>query len=241
MAALEEGFQEAEELQEVGNMKDATKLFSTEDLNRLKDQITKLEKGTDAEVVCAVATESGRYDRAECLCGLTFGLLALITGNKYAAAGTWDASGSISVGAQVILMIGGFVAGALLASYWHPLRKLFVRNADMVAEVNRCAHYVFSKKGIGSTKHQGGVLIYLSLFEHRLEIQCDQAVASKLKPDDLESIRDAVLKSVAIGEFTEGLLAGMKESETLLSKALPKSATGTSSLSNEPLLFHPRP
>jgi len=222
-------------------MKNAQTYFKLGDREQVSQRIAKLEQCTDAEVVCAVATESGRYDRAESLCGLIVGLTALISGNKIVSMGGWDAATALSLGLQVTLMVGGFVIGSVLASYWHGLRRLFVSQTAMASEVNRSVHHVFSQQGVGGTKHRGGVLIYLSLFERRLEVRCDRAVVEKISQSDLDAIRDTVLQQVRTGDAIGGLIAGLDQAEAILAKALPATATVVDSLSNDLLLFHPRP
>jgi putative membrane protein len=111
----------------------------------------------------------------------------------------------------------------------------------MQTEVGRCVHQIFSQHGIGGTRHNGGLLIYVSLFEHRLEIHCDNALTGKLAPTDLETIRDAVLAQVRTGKLTAGLIAGLDEAEKILSTALPHTDNSLDALQNEVLVFHPRP
>ena len=234
-------FRAEEGHQEAGDMNNANKLFNPGDREQISQRIAKLEKQTDAEVVCAVATESGRYDRAESLCGLLVGLVALISGNKLVGMGGWDAPTALSLGVQVTLVVGGFILGSVLASYWHGLRHLFVGNAEMTSEVRRSVHQVFSQQGIGGTRQRGGVLIYLSLFERRLEVRCDRAVAETIQQSDLEAIRDAVLAKVRTGDPGGGLIAGLDRAEEILAKALPATDAAIDTLSNDILLFHPRP
>jgi len=222
-------------------MNNAYTLLTPGDREQISQRIAKLEKQTDAEVVCAVATESGRYDRAESLSGLAVGLTALISGNKLADMGGWDVSPSLSIGVQAVLVVAGFVLGSVLASYWHGLRRLLVSRGEMDAEVSRSVHQVFSRHGIGGTKHRGGVLIYLSLFERRLEVRCDRAVIGKIKQPELDAIRDAVLDKVRNGDLRGGLMAGLESAEASLAKAFPATESTPDSLSNEVLLFHPRP
>lgn len=222
-------------------MKNAAKLLTPEDRKRIARRIAELEARTDAEVVCAVATESGRYDRAESFCGLLVGLLAVISGNKVAAMSGWDAQDTVSVGMQVVLLVGGFLAGSLLASYWHGLRRLFVSDAEMQAEVHGKVHQVFSQQGIGGTRHRGGLLIYLSLFEHRLELRCDDAVMQRITQQDLDGIRDAVLAPVREHRLVEGLLSGLDRAGEILSEAMPATEAATEELSNQMIVFHPRP
>jgi len=225
----------------VGSMINAAKVISEADCKRIQERIASLEKVTDAEVVCAVATESGRYDRAESVCGLLVGLLALISSNKLLALGGWDSPDNLALGWQVTTVVVGFVLGSILSSYWHPLRRLFVSQNQMAEEVRRSVHQVFCLKGVGGTRHRGGVLIYLSLFERRLEVLSDQALAEKLSQADLEAIRDAVLEQIRAGQFAGGLLAGLDSAEERLARMLPATEAASESLSNELILFHPRP
>lgn len=232
----------AEAPQEAGNkMMNAEKQLNSADRQQIAERIRKLEINTDAEVVCAVATESGRYDRAESICGLFVGLIALISANKIATLDDWDVATALPVGSQVLLVVIGFIAGSLLASYWHSLRRILVGNVEMQTEVSNCVHKIFSQQGIGGTRHSGGLLIYVSLFEHRLQIQCDNALVGKLTTADLETIRDAVLPQVKTGKLTAGLIAGLDEADKILSTALPHTDNSLDPLHNEVLVFHPRP
>ncbi len=103
-------------------------------------------------------------------------------------------------------------------------------------------HYVFSRTGVGRTLHRGGLLIYLSLFERRLEIHGDMALADTFSTADFESIRNQVLAKVREGRIADGLIAGLDEAEKLLAERFPKSKSDERpALSNEVLVFHPRP
>jgi len=222
-------------------MKNAMKQFSVEDRERIAGRIAALEARTDAEVVCAVATESGRYDRGESMCGIFVALIALISGNKFAGMGGWEAQDTVSLGIQIGLLTAGFVFGSLLASYWHGLRWLFVSDAEMRAEVGGKVHQVFSQHDIGGTRDRGGLLIYLSLFEHRLEIRCDHAIAEKIPEADLNTIRDSVLGGVRAGRLADALIAGLDRAEESLAGAVPATDLAKGELPNQLLLFHPRP
>ncbi len=94
------------------------------------EAIALAETRTRAEVVCACATESGRYDRAESLAGLLFALLALAMANAALVdggsdAGSWKRAATLPFSWQCLAVVAGFVVGSLAASYWHPLRRLF--------------------------------------------------------------------------------------------------------------------
>ena len=55
----------------------ANKTITAQDRAAIEQQIAKIEQTTSAEIVCAAATESGRYDRAESIIGIFTGSAAL--------------------------------------------------------------------------------------------------------------------------------------------------------------------
>lgn len=222
-------------------MKNAIQVLSDEERQRLSDRIASLEERTDAEVVCAVATESGRYDRAESVCGLTLGVLASIVAQLVYSIDHWDVNLALPIGWQVGLIAVGFVAGTSLSSYWYGLRRLLVTEKEMETEVQRSLHAVYSRCGIGETRQHGGLLIYLTLFEHRLEVHGNRLLLEKVTVAELESIRDAVLEKVRIGQVAAGILAGLDVADAVLTKTLPHSGDATDARSNDILVFHPRP
>lgn len=226
---------------EIGKMVHALNQFSEEERTRVAQRIGEVETGTDAEIVCAVATESGRYDRAESLCGILFSLIFLISAHKVMASGSWEETVSVPLSLQALLVALGFLLGNWLASYVHGIRRLFVSRQEMIAEVDRSAHALFSVQGIGETRHAGGILIYLSLFEHRVEVLGGKTVMEKLEHADLEAIRDAILVEARRGQFAEGILAGIDRASSRLCDVLPASGQSGEELNNELLLFHPRP
>jgi putative membrane protein len=216
-------------------------LLSSEAQTALAARIASLETGTDAELVCAVAGESGRYDRAESICGLLGALLAFLTLGKLESLDAWQGGASFSLGAQTIALVAGFVGGTVLASHWHGLRRLFTSSAEMAAETHRAAHLVFSRHGIGATRHGGGLLIYLSLFERRLEILPDRALRAHLGPEACAAIRDAILSRLDRDSLLVALQAGLEKAAPLLAAASPASTPAGDSLPDQVLIFSPRP
>jgi uncharacterized membrane protein len=85
------------------------------------------------------------------------------------------------------------------------------------------------------------VLIYLSLFERRVEIRCDRTLADRLPPVVLPAIRDAVLARLKTGDLSAGLLAGLGVAETALAEVMPATGAPAEQLPNTVVLFHPRP
>lgn len=222
----------------VGNM---DKLLSKTQLEQITQRIATLEQSTDAEVVCAVAKESGNYNLRKSVFALGLGLLVFLLGNELKRLLSWNSAAVLHPFVVVALVTIGFSLGSGLASRWHDLRRLLVSKKEMESEVRRSAHHVFSRYGVGGTRHRGGLLLYLSLFERRLEVRCDSAVAGRVTQEDIDAIRDAVLEKVRAQDTTGGLLAGLNCAEGILSKAIPASDRSLDALPNRVLIFHQRP
>eukprot|EP01041_Mallomonas_annulata_P019911 gene19911-39463_t len=131
------------------------------------------------------------------------------------------------------------VQGERIAAIGERLPVTGAREID--AELQRSVNQVFSQRGIGETRQRGGVLLYVSLFERRVEIRCDRALAATLPPSTLPTIRDAILARLKTGDVAAGLIAGLDEAETALAKAMPATGTPSRQLPDTVLLFHPRP
>jgi len=106
-------------------MTNAGDILTDTDRQRIAEAITQLEAKSSAEVVCAVSTESGRYDRAESIVGLfvalvVLGLAKLVFGElpTDSAAGWGDTvvQHGLAFGWQALAVVVGFVGGSLLAA-----------------------------------------------------------------------------------------------------------------------------
>ncbi|MED6298965.1 MAG: hypothetical protein VX860_02640, partial [Verrucomicrobiota bacterium] len=109
-------------------MKKASQYFSEEEKKKIADAVLKAESLTSAEIVPVAATCSGRYDRAEDIIGVFFGIIAMIVvwgitpHSDAETAGSW---GNAPVALFLALsVIGGFIIGAVIGSRIGWLRKL---------------------------------------------------------------------------------------------------------------------
>ena len=94
-------------------MVSAPKFVSEDGKQQIAAAIADAEKQTAAEIVCVVATESGRYDRAEAVVGIVVAVVALwfahMVGQSW-VLGQWDVGG-LHLAWQVLAVVVGFVPG----------------------------------------------------------------------------------------------------------------------------------
>ncbi|MHC4547132.1 MAG: TPM domain-containing protein [Planctomycetota bacterium] len=221
-------------------MQRAGDMFDAGQRERISRAVAVAERGTAGEIVPVVATASGRYDRAEDLCGLTVALLALIAvwlgfQEVRTEERGWAPSLVPAVGLVTVLLVVaiGFVLGAALAGRLPLLRRAFLREREMREEVERAAAAAFQQFRVRRTAAATGIVLYVSLYERMVRVVGDDAIAAKLGRADWEGVRDRVLAGLREGQAAEGLVAGIEAAGELLRRHFPVAADDEDELHNE--------
>lgn len=218
----------------------ASDLFQEHEIAAIESAIDAAERATAAEIVPVVASASGRYDRAEDLFGLCLGLVALaitwfaLGGHGSAVAASWAPAGP-GLGTALLAVLGGFVAGAALATRFTVLRLPFISRTEMLEEVTRGAREAFQRERLRATTNAAGVLIYVSVHERLVRVLADDRAAEHLSAAMLEEICALVTDGLKRGTAADGLGAAIARTGELLADALP--ASGTSELPNRLVLL----
>jgi len=199
------------------------RLFTPDDHRRITEAVAAAEAGTAAEIVPVVARTSGRYDRAEDIVGLWFTLTAIAV--VYLAwppsvpePGSWE-TGSTWLHLAALLAAGlvAFLVGTVIAAHVRWLRRLFTPRRQMSEEVFARAQQTFFQHRVHRTAGQGGVLIYVSLFEHMAAIIADETALAKLG-------------QAAVDELCRELTARLRREDVLTAVCETISLTGNASL-----------
>ena len=215
----------------VTTMKYATKLFTKEEIGSIEAAICEVEKTTSAEVVPVVATASGRYDRAEDLFAFLLSLLVLAGAWVWfqglsSAVDAWTATQAFNLNLPIVLMIlaVAFFIGIALASRFPLLRLPLIAKAEMQEEVERRALETFQRLKIRGTSGAGGLLIYVSLYEHMVHVVGDDAINAKLSPDDWQALCETIISGFKNGKPEAGMRAGILSCAELLAQHFPIEA-----------------
>lgn len=225
-------------------MVDARNLYTEEERAQIRQALQKAETTTTGEIVCAVATESGRYDRAEAMLGFACALLSLGLLHSFHNGGTgsWGAAQPISLAWEVGVLCLGFLAGNALGSWVPGLRTPFVPKREMEEETVRAAWSVFCSQKLASTVQRGGLLIYFSLFERRVVVLADQGALDAIGQEGVKQVRDAAVAGLRQAKPLQAMLDCVGKAGQLLGEKLPCSqGGGENELSDELVILHPRP
>jgi len=97
---------------------------------------------------------------------------------------------------------------------------------------------MFGKLGVWDTEHNNGVLIYLLIAEHAIEIVADRGLTAKVDTQEWLSITQHLGRELHEGHFEQGLTQALAEVSALLVRHFPASpqAPGSNELPDAPVL-----
>lgn len=220
----------------------ANKIISQSDREIIEQRIADIEQTTAAELVVAVATESGNYDRAESIVGILTALLALGIANLvptlFHHVGDWALPG-LQVVFQGLAVVLGFIVGNYAAAYWFPVRRLFSGKAEQVHATNKAAAHVFYNHKLRETRSRCGVLIYLSLFERCLVILPDESCEAALGNEKIQEICQSTVAELKTGDYQRAILHALGQLSVTLTELRPADRHfNKNEISDRVLIFH---
>ena len=80
------------------------------------------------------------------------------------------------------------------------------------------------------TRGRTGVLIYLSMQEHRAEIVADEAITAKVEPEEWGKAMADMLAEIRQGQMAEGIVAGVRDVGVILAEHFPRADDDTNEL-----------
>lgn len=110
-----------------------------------------------------------------------------------------------------------------LLQLWRPLRLALVPAALKSARVRDRAVRYFKVGAERRTHGRTGILIYLSLAEHRAEIVADEAIASKVAPEVWGDAMAALIAEIRAGRPGAGMVAAVEQVGAVLAQHFPRA------------------
>ena len=199
----------------------------------VSDAVAKAELTTSGEIVTVLADRSDGYSDVVLVwaAGLAFTAMSVFAVLPRPFMDLWDAlvggwmhewtTGELA-SMTIALGLVTFALSWLLLS-WDPLRFALTPGPVKTARVHERAIKHFKVGAERRTHGRTGVLLYLSMREHRAEIVADEPIA-RLVPAEVwgEAMAD-MLVEIKQGHLAEGLAAGVRDVGAVLSEHFPRT------------------
>lgn len=180
---------------------------------RVHAALVAAERRTVGEILPVVVERSDLHPGAPWLCALTL----LLLGTALAAPILPFDQPALLLSCQVAFGAVGYALAWLLPD----LRRLFVREARADAVVEEQALLEFHRNGLHETEGRTGVLLFVSLFEHRVVVLGDVGIDAHLSPDDWAGLTSDLLAASARGQLADGLVAAVQAAGEALARHVP--------------------
>jgi putative membrane protein len=121
----------------------------------------------------------------------------------------------------VLLALAFLIVRLILA--WMPLRMALTPGRTKTRRVHRRAIELFRTGCELKTKGRTGVVLYLSMLEHRAEIVADEAIATRVEPEIWGEAMAVLIDEVKAGRPGEGLAKAVEKIGDVLETILPRT------------------
>jgi len=191
-------------------------LFSDDDRRRIADAIEAAEAATAAEIVPVVVVQSDPYPAARWRGGV---LGALLVGSVAALLWTGVAPVlrpyvtplTVLAAALGVGLVGAVAAGAL-----PPLMRALTPADEMRRSVYRRAVEAFLNHELFATDDRSGVLLFVSLNEHRIEVLADRGIDARVDASAWTDVTDHIRRGIEEDRLLRGLLDGIERCGAVL-------------------------
>ena len=202
--------------------------------------VAAAEEQTSGEIVTVIAAQSNDYDDvalvwASVIAFLAMSVIALFPefyrGLYDRLTGGWGHELTANQWLGTVIAIGVIKwIGLWLILLWRPLRIWLTPRAILAARVRARAIDLFKVGTEAKTLGRTGVLLYVSLREHRADIVADEAIAAKVTPEVWGDAMAALIDLVRKGKPGEGMAEAVRQMGVVLAAHFPRGSENPNEL-----------
>lgn len=187
-------------------------LINSVQQKQLSEQIAHWEIKTDAEIIAVIARKSDHYRHVPVLWAA---LVALLIPFALSYTHFWLSSGDILIAQWLTFLV------CTLLGFLPPLHRLLTPKSLKKLRATRMAKVQFIENNLHHTRGATGVLIFISEFEHSVEILVDQGISQQVDADIWKTIVEQLAADIRRNETTAGLSKAIDSLGVLLSEKVP--------------------
>jgi putative membrane protein len=199
------------------------RLLTEADKAMVSDAIKQAESHTSGELVTVITQASDDYWYIPTLWAA---LIALVVPAIIILYDTWmDATTLFSI--QVAVFMG---LALLFRIPW--LKYAIVPKSIKHLRASRVAREQFFLQGLQNTEGRTGILLFVSVAEHYVEIIADKGINDVVPEGTWDKVVNAFVGQVKAGQYTQGFVAAVENCGTILAEHFPAQIDDINELPN---------
>ncbi len=199
------------------------RLLSPEEQERVIECVKEVERNTSGEIVPMVVRASYHYPLAGVLGALLAALgLAILAGAWVTIRRGWGETYTVyDLWVFPAVFAAGFLILLEVLRRAPALKRVFIAPEEMEEEVAEAALTSFYRRGLDKTRDRTGVLIFVSVYERRVQVLADSGIHAKVNPAVWEEIVGIVSVGIREGRQAEALCRAVRRCGELLCEHFP--------------------
>jgi putative membrane protein len=199
--------------------------FSPAEQEQIRQAVERAESSTSGEIATMVVARSDGYPEAITL-GSVLGaasvalLIAIVIHH-------------VTIWTYIPLTVVLYYPFRLLAARVPALQKPFIAGRRMEEAVRARAVRAFHEKGLYRTRHETGILIFISIFEHKVWILGDRGINARIPPESWQQLVQVLASGLREGEACQALCEVIGRCGEELARHFPKEADDRNELKDE--------
>ena len=201
----------------------AEKFFTEPEQARIREAVNAAESKTAGEIVPMLVTSSARYTEVELL-GTIIGLFAGMMAEWF-----WsDPWGSHFFNLWPVI---GATAGFLVCRV-PQIKRLLASKSRITDAVHTLALASFTEHGLHYTRDHTGILILVSLLEHRVEVLADRGINAKVETGTWQEIVKILTNGLKTNHACDAYCKAIERCGEILAAHFPRRPDDKDELPN---------
>lgn len=193
--------------------------FSEADHSRIESAVATAEARTSGEIVPYLVASSDSYTVTRWRSALLFLVVGMvITFGVKNFTTLWDTAWLYSSWGIAIIGILSVALGLLTVEAIPAYKRLLAGETPMARLVHLSAMRAFVEEEVFKTRDRTGILLFISIFEHRVEVIGDEGINEAVESGAWEEVVSAIIDGIRNGQITDGIVAGIDRCGHLLQK-----------------------
>jgi len=205
-------------------MPNAESFFTAEEKERIRQAVTAQESRTAGEIVPMIVGTSDSYAEVE--------LIGLILGLVIGMLVDWQLTDPWSSRWLHLWPFLGAAAGLIVCRI-PPIKRRLVPARRIAEAVHIRCLAAFTAEGLHYTREHTGILIFVSLFEHRVEILADRGINEKVSPGTWAEVVQGLTAGLKSGDPCDAFCKAIEHCGQILARHFPRPPDDQDELSNQ--------
>lgn len=191
--------------------------LTEQDKERIQSVVTEAEGRTSGEIVACLMAQSDSYGVAYLRASILFASVAVLIGllihwfyDGWGVAWLYSAEGIVGTA-----LLAGFL-GALLTRVLPSLRRAMTGAERLRRMAKLQAYRTFVDEEVFVTDRRTGILIFVSAFEHRVEVMADEGINSVVAQDAWNTIVADMTRLLRDGKVADGFENAIRQCGAIL-------------------------